>query len=123
MVSGMSQNRRYRVNVVHVDFGGDKWNGGNKQGRSVSKGYEEPDLYGEDDDEEDPDAAKIEDNVSGGYKLSVQASSRYISAAHCANFVRSGPNSLSRARRGAREILRPTLHPALKPSWSIDRKA
>ncbi|XP_022224356.2 activating signal cointegrator 1 complex subunit 1 [Drosophila obscura] len=73
----MSENRRYRVNVVHEDFGGDKWNGGNKQGRPTKKGYEETDLYGEDDDEEDPDAANIEENGSGGYKLSFHVSKSF----------------------------------------------
>ncbi|BFG05931.1 activating signal cointegrator 1 complex subunit 1 [Drosophila madeirensis] len=76
-VQGMSQNRRYRVNVVHEDFGGDKWNGGNKQGRPANKGYEEPDLYGEDDDEEDPAVAQIEENGSGGYKLSFHVSKSF----------------------------------------------
>lgn len=34
----MSHNRKYRVNVVHEDFGGNKWNSGNKK---IIKGYEE----------------------------------------------------------------------------------
>lgn len=36
----MSNNRNYRVNMVHDDFGGSsKWNAANEK---VSKGYEEP---------------------------------------------------------------------------------
>lgn len=37
-VQTMSHKRNYRVNVVHEDFGGSKWNSSNK--KSV-KGYEE----------------------------------------------------------------------------------
>ncbi|KAH8401262.1 hypothetical protein KR009_004141 [Drosophila setifemur] len=68
----MSHNRRYRVNVVHDDFGGSKWNGQNKRGQAGFQGYQEPDLYGEDDeDEEDAAASNIEEEPSGGFKLAL----------------------------------------------------
>jgi len=41
-VQKMSQNRRYRVNVVHDDFGGDKWNGQNQRNKLEYKANEEP---------------------------------------------------------------------------------
>lgn len=37
-IQTLSHNRKYRVNVVHDDFGGSKWNSGNKK---TIKGYEE----------------------------------------------------------------------------------
>nr|XP_016927889.1 activating signal cointegrator 1 complex subunit 1 [Drosophila suzukii] len=70
-VQAMSQNRRYRVNIVHEDFGGDKWNGQNKRSKGVNKTYEEPDLYGEDDDEEDPAVNNIEESPNGDFKLAL----------------------------------------------------
>lgn len=38
----MSHGRNYRVNVVHDDFGGSKWNGLNKKSKTDVKGYQEP---------------------------------------------------------------------------------
>ncbi|XP_017049378.1 activating signal cointegrator 1 complex subunit 1 [Drosophila ficusphila] len=70
-VQKMSHNRRYRVNMVHEDFGGDKWNGQNKMAKRENKAYEEPDLYGEDDDEEDPAACNIEESPNGDFKLAL----------------------------------------------------
>ncbi|KAH8290392.1 hypothetical protein KR054_002511 [Drosophila jambulina] len=70
-VQMMSHNRRYRVNVVHEDFGGAKWNGQNKYGKPASNAYQEPDLYGDDDDEEDPAAGNIEQTPNGDFKLAL----------------------------------------------------
>ncbi|XP_016967974.1 activating signal cointegrator 1 complex subunit 1 [Drosophila biarmipes] len=70
-VQAMNQNRRYRVNIVHEAFGGDKWNGQNKRFHGENKAYEEPDLYGEDDDEEDPAANNIAESSSGEFKLAL----------------------------------------------------
>ncbi|XP_017012486.3 activating signal cointegrator 1 complex subunit 1 [Drosophila takahashii] len=70
-VQAMSQNRRYRVNIVHEDFGGDKWNGQNKGSKRQNQAYEEPDLYGEDDDEDDPAASNIEESPNGDFKLAL----------------------------------------------------
>ncbi|KAH8269615.1 hypothetical protein KR018_010514 [Drosophila ironensis] len=70
-VQKMSHNRRYRVNVVHDDFGGSKWNGF-KRGQTDIAGYQEPDLYGEDEDhEEDAAAEDIETTANGDFKLSL----------------------------------------------------
>ncbi|EDV36343.1 uncharacterized protein Dana_GF12010 [Drosophila ananassae] len=67
----MSHGRNYRVNVVHDDFGGSKWNGLNKKSKTDVKGYQEPDLYGDDDDEEDPAANDIVETLNGGYELAL----------------------------------------------------
>lgn len=37
-IQTLSHKRKYRVNVVHDDFGGSKWNAGNKK---TNKSYEE----------------------------------------------------------------------------------
>ncbi|XP_062137100.1 activating signal cointegrator 1 complex subunit 1 [Drosophila sulfurigaster albostrigata] len=65
----LSHNRNYRVNVVHDDFGGSKWN--SKKQSSTSKGYEEPDLYGEDDYEDDGTECNIEEQPDGSFKLAL----------------------------------------------------
>ncbi|XP_016973669.1 activating signal cointegrator 1 complex subunit 1 [Drosophila rhopaloa] len=70
-VQTMSQNRRYRVNVVHEDFGGAKWNGQNKRAKGENKAYQETDLYADDDDEEDPAATRIEETPNGDFKLAL----------------------------------------------------
>ncbi|TDG51696.1 hypothetical protein AWZ03_001756 [Drosophila navojoa] len=65
----MSNNRNYRVNMVHDDFGGSsKWNAANEK---ISKGYEEPDLYADDDYEEDIAECNIEQLSNGNYKLAL----------------------------------------------------
>ncbi|ALC41199.1 CG12129 [Drosophila busckii] len=64
----MSHNRRYRVNVVHDDFGGNKWRSSNNQKAS---GYVEPDLYGEDDYDEDGADELITELPNGGFKLAM----------------------------------------------------
>ncbi|XP_017087878.2 activating signal cointegrator 1 complex subunit 1 [Drosophila bipectinata] len=70
-VQKMSHGRNYRVNVVHDDFGGSKWNGLGKKSKNEVKGYQEPDLYGDDDDEEDLAANDIVETSSGGYELAL----------------------------------------------------
>ncbi|XP_017066603.1 activating signal cointegrator 1 complex subunit 1 [Drosophila eugracilis] len=70
-VQTMSHNRQYRVNIVHEDFGGDKWNGPNKKAKKENKSYEEPDLYGEDDFEDDPAVNNIEESSNGEFKLAL----------------------------------------------------
>ncbi|XP_030558241.1 activating signal cointegrator 1 complex subunit 1 isoform X2 [Drosophila novamexicana] len=64
----MSHNRNYRVNIVHDDFGGSKWNSANEK---AVKGYEEPDLYADDDYEEDGAECNIEELPNGSYKLAL----------------------------------------------------
>ncbi|EDV58170.1 activating signal cointegrator 1 complex subunit 1 [Drosophila erecta] len=76
-VQRMSQNRRYRVNVVHDDFGGAKWNSQNKLATPENKAYEEPDLYGDDDDEDDEALKYIEESASGDFSLSIHVSKSF----------------------------------------------
>ncbi|KMY92652.1 activating signal cointegrator 1 complex subunit 1 [Drosophila simulans] len=77
-VQKMSQMRRYRVNVVHDDFGGDKWNGQNKQAKLEYKTYEEQNLYGDDDDYEDDAALKsITESANGDFSLSIHVSKSF----------------------------------------------
>ncbi|XP_068145099.1 activating signal cointegrator 1 complex subunit 1 [Drosophila tropicalis] len=68
-VLAMSHNRRYRVNLVHEDFGGHKWNSSKKNTSGQRKGYEEPDLYAEDDYEDDEETNKIETTADGSFVL------------------------------------------------------
>jgi len=68
----LSHNRNYRVNIVHDDFGGSKWNTKNQKNQNTSKGYEEPDLYADDDDyEEDSAECNIDQLPDGSYKLAL----------------------------------------------------
>ncbi|EDW89594.1 activating signal cointegrator 1 complex subunit 1 isoform X1 [Drosophila yakuba] len=76
-VQKMSLNRRYRVNVVHDDFGGDKWNSQNKGATPGNKTYEEPDLYGDDDDEDDAAVKCIEESANGDFTLSIHVSKSF----------------------------------------------
>ncbi|XP_034475866.1 activating signal cointegrator 1 complex subunit 1 [Drosophila innubila] len=64
----LSHNRNYRVNAVHDDFGGSKWNSKNQ---NTSKGYEEPDLYADDDYGEDSAECNIEQLPDGSFKLAL----------------------------------------------------
>ncbi|KAH8269612.1 hypothetical protein KR018_010511 [Drosophila ironensis] len=68
-VQKMIHKRRYRVNAVHDNFASFKSNG-RKRGRMDIAGYQEPDLYGEDeDDEENAADENIETTVIGDFKL------------------------------------------------------
>ncbi|EDV94232.1 GH25238 [Drosophila grimshawi] len=64
----MSHNRNHRVHVVHDYFGGSKWNCVNQ---TTAKGYEEPDLYADEDFEEDGTDCNVEELSNGSYKLAL----------------------------------------------------
>ncbi|KAH8416087.1 hypothetical protein KR222_008028 [Zaprionus bogoriensis] len=68
-IQKLSHNRNYRVNVVHDDFGGSKWNASNQK---TSRGYKEDGkcyLYADDDDGDDSAENDIEQQPDGGFKL------------------------------------------------------